>query len=155
MEFPSYLLHQLGLDGRALNPEEIYIDPRVFDAQIAANGDITQPSKPKMNDGYWYYLFGIQAYIEAPGVAVENHVNVFFNMKRAHRGNIFEDDQIFATYLDILGTNKTQPMLYRLDGRDDLTLTFSRRSSSTWAGGAARRVGVIFFFLAVAKKLIP
>lgn len=138
------------------SPDLAQIEELDFSASISAAGAVTNPDKLSIPDQYAYFLLGVSGYIEEPGLAVANFVNILWNVTRNGKRSVFGTDQVMSRLLDIIGSKP--PIWYpygafRFAPGEQIQVKFARRDSTTWNGGA-KRVGVVLSLLGLHQSLV-
>lgn len=136
--------------------ELAHIEELDFSASITAAGVVTNPDKFSFPENYFYSLLGVSGYIEEPGLAVANFVNILWNINRNAKRAVFGTDQVMSRLLDITGTKP--PIWYpygafRFTPAETVQVKFARRDATTWNGGA-KRVGVVLTLLGLHQSLV-
>ena len=141
------------------SPELAHIEELDFSAAFTVAQSvltITNPEKYAIPDGYFYTLLGVSGYIEEPGMAVANFVNILWNINRNAKRGVFGNDQVMSRLLDINGSKP--PIWYpygafRFMPGEQLQVKFAQRTSTTWNGGT-KRVGVVLTLLGLHHSLV-
>lgn len=139
-----------------LIPEVAQLDSLVFEGTFTSATSITQPTDIKIPTGYYFDMYGVQTYLEEPGLAVANLVAMSWNVSEVGKRSVFGTDQRFAQTQNIYGP--CPPVffprsLYLFSPGSTAKVTLSWNSARTFNGGA-KLVGVCLLGGLIARDKI-